>query len=294
MFENYYNNVSATTDVFADANEKIEMYSSPIINTSLLIENLINMDKMSDSELFNMIKRSLNTLLNEIFKGNNSYDYLMKIVNSRFLNILAQVISSMEITYTQKIYCNKLAYDYLTLKNNDEYTKQIFFNLSRSVNRKSISLLSTLGLNEDLCAYISLARYSSEKEIVNVKRVNFILISAQPEIMTEQVITRIYEILFDNVTPLFEGIMFDSLSVNDEGEYDDDEYLIFSRIAIVILDILNNMTIPQIRQVLISYEGDRSICQQKARFEVAAISLEDYPRIHQVIDMLKTESVFVY
>ncbi len=273
--------------------QSLNILDNPILNSSLLREKLEHIDTLSDRELFLLVRDSFDSVLKQIF-SNKDQDYLKIITNTKFLIALHQVVSNLDLNHTQRIQCNKLAYDYFTSENNDPYVKQLFFTLSKSVNRIVIGALCSIGLGEDLAAYLALARFSSEKEIINVKRLNFIIVSSSVEVMTEQMIIRIYEKLFDSVTPLFEGIMFDGLDMDDEF-ISESMNLIYSTISLAILEILNNMTSQDIRKVLISYQGDYEALyhQTRPRFQVSAIS-GDYMRILNVIDALKEEKIFIY
>jgi len=273
--------------------QSLNILDNPILNSSLLREKLEHIDTLSDRELFMLVRDSFDSVLKQIF-SNKDQDYLKIITNTKFLIALHQVVSNINLNHTQRIQCNKLAYDYFTSENNDPYIKQLFFALSKSVNREIIGALCSIGLGEDLASYLALARSSSEKEIINVKRLNFIIVSSSVDIMTEQMIIRIYEKLFDSVTPLFEGIMFDGLDMDDEY-ISESMNLIYSTISLAILEILNNMPSQDIRKVLISYQGDYEALyhQTKPRFQVSAIS-GDYMRILNVIDTLKEEKIFIY
>jgi len=273
--------------------QSLNILDNPILNSSLLREKLEHIDTLSDRELFILVRDSFDSVLKQIF-SNKDQDYLKIITNTKFLIALHQVVSNINLNHTQRMQCNKLAYDYFTSENNDPYIKQLFFALSKSVNREIIGALCSIGLGEDLASYLALARFSSEKEIINVKRLNFIIVSSSVDIMTEQMIIRIYEKLFDSVTPLFEGIMFDGLDMDDEY-ISESMNLIYSTISLAILEILNNMPSQDIRKVLISYQGDYEALyhQTKPRFQVSAIS-EDYMRILNVIDALKEEKIFIY
>ncbi len=292
MFEKFIEEVKIK-DKDIPKYQSLDLFNNPMLNTSLLWKKLSCIDTLSDRELFNLVKNSFDDVLKLIF-SNGDQDYLKLITNTKFLIALNQVVLNLDLTYIQKIHCNKLAYDYFTSGNSDPYTKQLFFALSKSVNRSIIGALCSTGLNENLASYLALARYSSEKEMINVKRLNFIIISSSADVMNEQMIIKIYEKLFDSITSLFEGIMFDGLDMDDEF-VSESMNLIYSTISLAILDILNNMTSQDIRKVLISYQGDYEALyhKRKPRFQVSAIS-GDYIRILDVIEALKGEKIFIY
>lgn len=271
----------------------LDLSQDMFYNPNLFTSKLENIDKISDTELFDLIRSYYNSLLSDLFIGNRKYISLF--TNARFLTIFTQVISNVQdLSYNNKVYCNKLAYDYTTLPNPDPDIKQLLYSLSRVVNRNIIPGLLGLGLPNDLACYIALTRYSSQRENINVKRLNLVLINSPIEIMTEQMIVFIYEKLFDRLTPLFEGTMFD---IYDKFETESAEN-IYSIISLSILDILEAQTSATIRKVLLSYEADYKTFHAKsngkpARFSMQCLSPDDYPRINTAIENLKLENIFV-
>ena len=116
---------------------------------------------------------------------------------------------------------NKMCYDYLVLdKNNikDEYVSGLLMTLSKTVNRDKIPTLCAIPLPEDIASLFALSRYSSEKEIINVRRLNKALMKQSVSVITEQRIIDIYLALFDHVLPLFTGVMLDVISPQSLNE----------------------------------------------------------------------------
>lgn len=272
----------------------LDISKNATINTGYFREQISSLDKIPDNELYLLVRETYKVILKDIM-NRNDVQYIDTFTNAKFLTALIQVLSGVELEYEEKICCNKLAYDYLTLKNNDTSIKQLLYTVSKMVNRDKIPALLSFGIPENLAVQMALARYSSIKESINVKRLNFIITTSSKAIMTEQNIVWIYEKLFDNFTPIFEGTMFD---VYDEEEewVNDDIMEIYSTISLAVLTILNNMPSVNIRKVLISYSGDyQSLYSDNSnsyRFSLNALSA-DYNRIIAIVEALKAESIYV-
>lgn len=287
MFEQYMKDISKEPKREL---VEIKLFENPAYNPLALKDKLKNIDKLDDRELYTLLKDGYDTLLSTIFTDNDA-EYLDLFTNSRFITIMIQVMSSINnISHINRTYINKIVYDYITLSENDQYIKQLLHSLSKTVNKDILPKLLGLGLREDIAIYLALARFSSQKEIVNVKRVNFVIMTSPIEIMTEQMIVYIYEKLFDRVTPLFTGTMID----NCKQDMNPDMEEIYSTISLAVLDILNLMPSSDIRKVLISYVGDYQALylQNGYRFSLQCLS-NDYARINTVVEALKFENIYV-
>jgi hypothetical protein len=298
MFDKIVNDIKESENQETKSN--INIFNNPAINAGLLEQKINNIDAMPEREMFELVKHSYSNILKNIFSTNDR-NYLNMFMTSKFLTVLTQVVNVVQLTPQEKTYCNKLSYDYFTTSNTDPYIRQLFFTLSKSVNKEIIPALLAIGIPHDLAAYMALARYSSIQENVNIKRLNFIICTSNPEIMTEQMIVCIYEKLFDRVTPLFEGIMFDVYEEEewmlDKSTGDNNVMDIYSIISLAILTILNNMPLADIRKVLVSYTGDFTAIyggdMSLVRFSMKSLS-EDYERILEVVNSLATvEGIYV-
>jgi len=266
---------------------------SPLFNPDGYREKLKHIDEMTDRELYNLLKDNHVTILSDLFMNNNMM-YLSLITNSKFLTAMIQVMGSIpDISHDITVFCNKLAYDYLTLADveKDSYIKQLLFALSKTVNKRVIPSLLGIGIPEDLASYLALARYSSQKEMVNVKRLNLVIMNSSQELMTEQRIVWIYEKLFNKITMLFEATMFD---VYKQEELTESMDIIYSTIGLAVIDILNGMPMADIRKVLISYAGDYNALyiNSGVKFSIKSLSGE-YQRILDVVELLKEEQIYV-
>lgn len=294
LFENLMKDIEKDENNVKKENEELMepvnfLENSSIFHPELLKQKLINIDQMSDKEAFELIKKNYDSILSDTFV-NQDIDILNLFKNERFLILMIQVMSSLtSISHSNRVYCNKIAYDYLTLSDTKEEIKNLMFTLSKTVNKDIIPLLLGLQLPNDLAAYLALARFSSLKETINIRRLNLIMMTSSIEIMTEQNIVWIYEKLFDNITILFEAIMFDVYEDINSSMSE-----IYSRISLAVLDILDNMPMHSIQKVLMSYIGDYNALYNthNVRFSMRSLS-NDYQRINYVVSMLMQQNIYI-
>ena len=264
---------------------KVDLENNPVFNLQVLRNQLMNLDKLSDQDLYSLIYRNCDNILSNIFV-NGDKDILQVFTHPRFLTILNQVLYKLVITYDIKIYCNKIIYDYLSLNTGDQYVRDLLLILGKTVNRNEIASLVGLGLDEDYSTLLAIARFSSKKDLANIKRLNFTLCNGPRTVITEQMIVNIYEKLIDNFTILFKGTMFD---VYDTSNFPEEHQEIYADISLAVLDIMNNMPSNNIKTVLSSYAGDYYSfvnTTHTVRFSMQCLSY-DYFRITQVVEYLK-------
>lgn len=289
MFERLIN------DINKKAKEKqdtviLDLPNNTIFNNNLLFLNIENgnIDRMEDSKLYDMIRMSYHELLERIFNTKDIV-YIKAFTNPKLLQVLIQVMSDVVVSYSDKIYCNKLAYDYITLDNHDNYIKSLLLSLARVVNKDLLPGLLGIGLDQDLATCLTIARFSSFDIRINVKRVNFIIMTQSG--MTEQKVVYIFEKLYDSFTSVFETSMFETL--DEEQEWITDEIKEnFSTISLVLLDILSNMETKNILYVLETYAKDWELVHdcKPVRFNINNIS-DDYIRIKNVFPILKQRGI---
>ncbi len=284
---------------FQEYLEKMEQNPRPVptyVETSILNENtsfdlvrqkLSRLDLLKDQEIKSIIDSNFSYILKDIFENNNK-NMVNLFMDNRFLTIFTAALYGIEPCYTDYVYCNRIAYDYIALKSNgkDQITENLMFNMARVLNRKYIHILVLLNLDEKLALMMLIARYSSLKENVNVKRLNCIITNQSPELMTEEMIVQIWNKLFQKITPLFEGVMFDvwdSSELEEESKRD-----IYSFINLAILNTLNSLDSVTIRQVLINYYQLKNYVypDKQVRFNINCFSSDDYPRLRAALDDL--------
>lgn len=271
-----------------------KLTSNPAISQTAFKAQMSNIGGMGERELYDLVRISYKSILNDILERRDA-EYLNVFTSPKFISILTQVLNSVQLTYSERLCCNKLSYDYITLKDNDPYVHELLFILSKTVNRDRIQSLMCIGIPEKLASYMALARASDQNEQINIKRLNHIMISSCPEsLMTIQTIINIYERLFDQFRMVFQTTMFD---IYDNEEWITDSMLeINSNVSYAVCTILNDMPMKSIMTILRGYTedfqnlhgGDRT----KIRFSMKALS-DDFNRINAIVEQLEEEQVFV-
>ena len=263
------------------------------INRDLFKRTLHNIANMDNSNLKAFIQANIDQIINDII--NNDADYVGIFQDYRFLDIFTEVISSNAITYNTILGCNKLAYDYITLSEDhiDNTVKNKLINLSNIVNRTTIKRLMDLGLSTIDACNIAICRYSSGNEKINTERLNFMLCKMNSNIVTLQNIIYIYEILYDSISSLFSGIMFETYTEEEEDDFGYDFMNNYSNISIAILTIVNNLPSDKIDILLRGYveEWKTNKCPQ-TRFSFRSIS-NDYNKINNVVEGLIASDIYI-
>lgn len=282
FFEKAINVPHQTNDVQADFNN---LHKSAFKNT---LNNILNMD---EHHIAVIVKNNIDEIVDDILSGN--IPYISIFSNSNFINGFIRAIGSIPIDYKIRLACNKLTYDYFTSDNAVVDIKQKYLHISRVVNRQEINKLMSLGIDENTACNLALCRYSSTIEPTNVKRLNFALYHRDPNIMTEQMIVWIYEKLFDRISPLFYGIMFEVYSPQEEQDFGENFMEIYGTVGLACLDILNNMTSENIIKVINSYIEDWEYRGKPAvRFSLRSLSA-DYSRITRAVEYIMENGKYV-
>lgn len=271
----------------------ISIYDNPNINKNLL-DDIINngtINNYSDEQLFILLSNNLRGFLLNIFDKKDQR-YIKMIISDRMLRVLIKVVNNIEIDYMNRIYLNKLCYDYLT---SDEKSKNVviddlIYHLAKITNKKYIPILIGRGIPEKIACYIVLSRWSDNDEMLNVRRMNFVIMTVNFN-FSEQMIVDVYQTLFERVTQLFEATMLDVFDSDEEWytETIDENY---SRISLALLDILDSLPSDSIRRVLDDYNNLYNISYNgyPTRFDLGAIS-SDYANVYGVIKIMEQQGI---
>ena len=277
-----------------EVNPKNVYLSMDDTNIDSIKKRLFKLDELSDEELYHLVSNTYSYILDEIFISKNMDLIKFLYTNPRFLMTFNNVMSrpDVKLSYLQMVYCNKLAYDYFTAKGDkDDYIKALLINLIKTVNRSVTPGLVGLGLGEELASYLTNARFSSLKEQIQVKRLNLVIINQSTDIMNLQMIINIYGKLFDRITPLFDGIMYDYLTVDQFASKEMED--VYATINVAILEIVNNLPEDIMYHLLKNfYESHQLInLNKKVRFNIYSFCKDDYPRLDYTLQVLNSEGI---
>lgn len=252
---------------------------------------------MNDKDAFNLVKNNYKIMLSDIFdkkERKETSNFIKYFTDSRFLSIMTQVMYTETPDEKSKRRLNKMCFDYIVLqsKNKDQYIVDLISALSRTINRDIIPILCTIPLSESMAATIALSRYSSEKENINIKRLNKVLMNQPLGTLDEEKIVNIYLKLFDHILPLFTGVMLD---VQSPQNMSSDAEEIYGMITLAMLDIMNELPIGDIKKGLKLFNEDRKILYPDSplRMNLKCCSETDFPRFVRALDELELEGIII-
>lgn len=288
MYESFVKDLAAHQKVEV----KLDLSQNMILNPQLLWNKLSDIENIEDSELYKILSNYLERILDEIFTNKNM-KFISLFTTPKFISVLTQVLYNITLTDSQRKKLNKMAYDYLIKKTDkDEYVSSLLSVMAKVVNRDIIPVLCGLGIPESVAAMLAMARYSNEKELINVRRLNRILMQQPPENISEQLIIDIYCKLFDHMLALFEGVMLDVVSpqVMSSGEAE-----IYGLITLATLDIFEALPMETLKYGLTLFEQDKRMIypDYHVRINLESCSPQDYPRLLAAIDALKLNDIYM-
>ena len=95
--------------------------------------------------------------------------------------------------------------------------------------------------------------------------------------------------MFEHVTPLFIGIMFDTERLEHMTSVEKE---VDSLISLVVLDLLESMTSNDIKTILLEFTRIYHELKLQIRFSLTNLS-NDYSRIVAVVNQLSCEGIYV-
>lgn len=279
---------------------EIDVSNDPNYSMEAFKRKLFNNAEMDQNELVKFIAIHYKSILQTIFDLQD-LSYLQFFVNRKFILTLTSVISQVNIDSQIRRYCNKIVYDYITCESVDKSVYDLMIGLAKVVNRDTILILKGLKLKDISATYLAISAMSHETQTINIRRTNFVIAThlsdmweslddEEDMLKAEQLIIDIYQKLFENVSLLFEAIMFDIYDVNAPWMTEKIE-IMYSLTSTAALDIVNSFPIYDIMSILKLYTFDYNLLRQngaRPRFSLNNLS-NDYARINEAIYKLACE-----
>lgn len=248
------------------------------INYSIegICDKINHVDELDVDEIKSIILRQYPTILDyDLFlKSNKTRKLALELfTNKNFLSILDQVAGLLKLSPDQITCINKLTYDYYTLGNNNKDIADLFLSISYKVNKSLSMRLSTIiGINGGrILSMISRSSFRLEK---NVHRVNTFLLRCGLNLSVNDIV-EIYRILYsESITYPF---IYTMLETKDNIETENQE-LIFDRISLAWISILNTMSFSDICYIFNQYGASISLTgindeniENKVRFKLKSV-----------------------
>ena len=270
-------------------------------NISALAENFVNIDKMNDGQLSNLISSTYAVVLNYCTStGNIETQFIWNLFNNvKYVMGLAKILSTTPMDIKQIMAIDHVLYNMYVVRNSlKPEVISAHTELSKVVNNSVIRTLSgvLLPLGEKTAADIGMCIYSSPYPQIGIQRLNLYMIncSEDNEPFNEEIMVNIYVNLYgDSLTKLFEGIMFDVYSKEDLDNFTETQRNCYYRINLALCDILVQAPSNVIYTVLEAYTIDySSMPAPYRRFSMRTLS-NDYERINNVVALLEQNKIFV-
>lgn len=287
-----------------DKNHKVEMVkvvpmSRPAFNRSILMQNIDSIPQMGDADLHRFIANNFNIILKNVFNGGNIEKHVRCFQDVRFLDAFIDILVQKQyFDGDEIIQCNTICYHYLTMPQHlkDPKVENRMLNIANIINRSGLPRLLGLGLSDNLSSMLLIARFSDTNLDIVVRRVNFIIITQPPEVMSQKMITEIFRILYNvmedwpRVFPYFMTDLIPNRREDDVNTWwvTDDVEEVNSTMSLSVLEILDNLPTETIRKVLVNYSEGYAImgANKPVRFSMRRLS-DDYYRINNVVMQLQ-------
>ena len=272
---------------------RLLMYSS-----EELLELLHNIDSMSEENVYNLLSKEYPIIFEQIFREKDkSFDFLLE--SKKFLIIMTQVVITHPVKYDDLIHLNSFIYNYLVYNDatkENEYLRHLLFIFGEALNKKPVRLLLGCELDNRLAIFLAISLRSSFNQMENIRRFNFSLATAVPHIITVAKAIDIYEALFDNVTDLIVGTLFDtSIMANYDNKWVTPEIRQADyNITIAILNILESMVPYEISKVLYSIANEfkwKGCKQGLCKISFDKLNRSKYVKISILVDQMKGEGI---
>ena len=274
----------------------IDIEKQFMVDINILFDCMREINNYTDEQVKELVLSSYIPLLELTLKTNENPYYSMGIMsvfsNIRYINMLINVLNTVKLDYTHRVYLNHILYDYRTYKgkkSENDIINKLHTELGSIVNADVLLKLYGTGLDRNMLINIAISKFSSFDPFICVKRVNLELFNSKVPLTLQNIID-VYQYLFnDSISNLFSGVMFDVYTEDDLRTAEEYQRDIYSTMSLAILELLNVMPSSDIMTILSSYS--MSARNRNIRFSLRLSN--DYYRINQVIEVLNSQGIYV-
>lgn len=249
----------------------------PLVDNYVPIEEKFkNIDTLDDVVLGGYIKDHWSTIVNDMYESQNVINRIYILRNVKFVNGLRRYLSSTTNPSIEPTMLSKLNYLIFNFRDDESNTalNKALTELGKLINRGYINKInSVVTVDEDTCNELVISRFSSADNILCAIRVNEVIMNTS---MNSENIIDVYHSLYDHITDIFIGVMYDTKEILTSHEKE-----MYQNITTAILDYLEMQELGVIETVLANdiqlnyfkYQGS------KRRFSVREIPADKYKRI---------------
>lgn len=216
------------------------------------------------------------------------------LVDGKFLTVLKDCISNSTLCFeeTDRNRMNRVCYDYNRMSDHNIFIQNLLLSVVVLSNNKIAQVLMGYGLSLEQAGSIIAARYSTANDIrTNYKRIIRTIQSMPENLMDKSTILKILgKTCNKSVRDLFIACMLDKYT----QFYSSEEENVYYTVSLAVLDIVESMTMDDIRTILNAYMQAQTHSNKQPRFQLKSISLGDYPRINQQIDLMEMSGTYIY
>lgn len=284
----------------------VEFLNDPSLYPQVYKDRLMDISKLSDEELYNIVAPSLGTILANTVEG--SEEELTYFSNERFIDTVIKVVSNVGLNDLDYYNLNYLIYQYLSMAQKDEKGNDVplpfsgkMLTIARIADRNFVDDIIRLAeISETSATKIALSALSSGNIMYNMIRMNDVIMREKN--LDEQKVVFIYEAFVGRgflsgdykelgiirLRDLFKSLMFPYLGFESDKQRSN-----VSMMITAVLTMIENSSYDSIKFLLIDYYNSILYEQNQPRFNLTILPQNEFPRILSTINELVMQNRIV-
>lgn len=192
---------SCLSDLRKESDEKVYIPSFTVTEekSHFLINMIQNIENKPENEVITFIQKYYTSFLNyRLFTDSELSRSSMQrlFTNTYFLNILFNTLGSLKLDSFEKLFLNRLAYDWISTHSKDDPVYNIYLQIVGYINSTlTIKLGSKLAVNE--ARLLSMISNSIDVPEIRIHRINRFLVNCDNPVLDTQAMIDIMFYLYD-------------------------------------------------------------------------------------------------